>query len=105
MDTARCGELAAAVAAELHGLGWWPEDIADDASASPEGGALGMDAMPSPHWLARVLVPRLREVAAGAMEPPGSSSVATQAVSEIDGVPEAGALIDLRIQVDDLVES
>lgn len=103
VDRTEYGRLADALTAELHRLGWWPEGVADDAPASPEGGAFGLDAMPFPHWLARVLVPRLREVAAGEMEPPGSSQVAAQAVRELDGVPDAGDLVDLLHQVDALV--
>jgi uncharacterized protein YqcC (DUF446 family) len=103
MTAERYGALADSIATELRGLGWWPDDTRDDAPADPQGGAFGIGAMPFPHWLARVLVPRLREVAAGTMEAPDSSHVAAQAVRELDGAPEADALIDLLRQVDELV--
>jgi uncharacterized protein YqcC (DUF446 family) len=96
------GDLADGIAAELRRLGWWPEGVPDGAPAVEVSGAFGQPDMPFVHWIALVLVPRLREVAAGTADPPGSSMVAAQAVRELDGVPDAGDLISLLQQLDDL---
>jgi uncharacterized protein YqcC (DUF446 family) len=105
MTNASYGELAAALTAELQRLGWWPEGVPDDAPAVEVDGPFGQPDLPFAHWLALVLVPRLREVAAGATEPPGQSMVGAQAVREFDGVPEADQLIRLLSDLDALVDA
>jgi uncharacterized protein YqcC (DUF446 family) len=104
VTTEQYGILAAAIAAELRRLGWWPEGVPDDAPAVEVMGAFGQPDMAFTEWLALVLVPRLREVASGQTEPPGASMVAAQAVRELDGVHEAADLISLLTDLDALVE-
>jgi uncharacterized protein YqcC (DUF446 family) len=105
MDHPAYGDLADAIASELRRLDWWPEGLPDDEAPAEVSGAFGQPDMPFVHWIARVLVPRLREVGRGESKPPRSSMVAAQAVRELDGVPEAGDLIRVLQQLDDLVGS
>ena len=104
MTTGAYGELAEAITAELHRLGWWPEGVPDDAPAIEVSGPFGQPDLPFAHWLALVLVPRLREVAAGTADPPGQSMVATQAIREFDGLTEATDLISLLVDLDATAE-
>ena len=98
------GALATAIADELHRLDWWPDGVAEDAPAIDVSGPFGQPDLPFAHWLALVLVPRLREVARGQADPPGQSMVGAQAVREFDGVPEADAIVRLLSDLDALVE-
>ena len=52
-----------------------------------------------------MLVPRLREVAAGEWAGPSDSNVAAQAVRELDGWDEAEPLLDVLRRLDELVRS
>jgi uncharacterized protein YqcC (DUF446 family) len=104
VSTEQYGVLAAAIAAELHRLGWWPEGVPDDAPAVEVFGAFGQPDMAFTDWLALVLVPRLRDVAGGQADAPTASMVATQAIRELDGEHEASDLISLLVDLDALVE-
>jgi uncharacterized protein YqcC (DUF446 family) len=90
---------ADAIEAELRALGWWdipepePERLVD-------AGAFGQRSLAFAEWLRWVLVPRLRQVAAGEVPWPSSSQVGAYAVRELDGVDEASALIDALIALD-----
>jgi uncharacterized protein YqcC (DUF446 family) len=93
------GEIADELEAELRRLGWW-------GSPAPEGpvtSAFGGRDMSFAQWLEHILVPRLREVAAGDAEPPGDSQVAAYAVRELDGFDEAGPLLEVLGRLDRLV--
>jgi uncharacterized protein YqcC (DUF446 family) len=97
-NRALAGELAAAIEAEMRRLGWWR----DLPPAKNVEGAFGRPAMTFDAWIETVLVPSLREVAAGRLDPPQSSHVAAAAVREFDGYDEADALIELLSRVDRL---
>jgi uncharacterized protein YqcC (DUF446 family) len=94
------GAIADDVEAELRRLGAW----GSPPPAGPVTGAFGQPDVAFTQWLEHVLVPRLREVAAGEADPPGSSMVAAQAVRELDGWDEAAGLIAVLQRLDDLVE-
>jgi uncharacterized protein YqcC (DUF446 family) len=66
------------------------------------GGAFGMSSVPFETWIQVVLLDRLRQVARGEMELPGSSSVGAHAVREFDGAPDRNGLVDLLIELDHL---
>jgi uncharacterized protein YqcC (DUF446 family) len=97
-NRARAGELALAIEAEMRRTGWW--------RSAPEapvvGGAFGQPSMSFTEWIETVLVPRLRQVAAGEIDPPNSSYVAVAAAREIDNDDEAGPLLELLSRVDRL---
>lgn len=95
------GAIADSLEAELRRLGCW----GSPAPAGPVTGAFGQPDLAFTQWLEHVLVPRLREIAAGEAKPPGSSMVAAQAVREFDGWPEADGLIAVLQRLDDLVEA
>jgi uncharacterized protein YqcC (DUF446 family) len=103
VEPAAFAALADSLTAELKRLGWWPDGLGDDEPPAEVSGPFGQPDMPFVHWVARVLVPRLRQVARGESDPPGSSMVAAQAVRELDGVTEAADLIALLQQVDDVI--
>jgi len=95
------GAIADALEAGLRRLGCW----GSPAPTGPITGAFGQPDLAFTQWLEHVLVPRLREIASGQAEPPGSSMVAAQAVREFDGWDEADALIEILQRLDDLVEA
>jgi uncharacterized protein YqcC (DUF446 family) len=66
-------------------------------------GAFGCESMPFEHWLAWVLIPRIREIVATRGQFPESSSLATYAIRNLD--PGADALITLLANFDDLINS
>ncbi len=102
---ARAGELAGEIEAELKRLNMWmPEPPAEDEVLA--GGAFGMGTVPFVTWLQVVLVERLREVAAGTMDLPPSSSVGTMAVRELDGAThDTEPLMKLIHEVDRLASA
>lgn len=95
------GQFADRIEAELRELGAWGSPAPD----RPITSAFGLQDMAFTQWLEHVLCARLREVAAGSIEPPGSSSVATQAVREFDGWREAGPLVGVLSELDEFVSS
>lgn len=102
---ARLGEIADEIEAELKRLKMWMPDPPDEGTVL-EGGAFGMNTVPFVTWLQVVFVSRLREVARGELELPGSSSVGTMAVRELDGATEdVSRLMDLIHEVDALANS
>jgi uncharacterized protein YqcC (DUF446 family) len=79
----------------------WPGD-------KPDGplevkGAFGSENMPFEHWLAWVLIPRVRGIIEEQGSFPGGSQVAAYAVRAFDGHPSAGPVIDLLAQFDQFV--
>lgn len=102
---ARAADLADAIEAELKRLNqWMPEPPSEDEVLA--GGAFGMGSVPFVTWLQVVLVTRLRQVAAGTMELPSSSSIGTMAVREFDGAPQdTDRLMHLIHEVDRLAAS
>jgi len=80
---ARLGELADEIEAEMRRLGVWSESPPSEERVL-EGGAFGHGTVPFEYWIQVVLLTRLREVAAGEIPIPGSSSVGVQAAREWD---------------------
>ena len=68
----------------------------------PVTSAFGLEDMPFEHWLSHVFLPRAREAIAE-QSLPGSSSVGSMAVRNLDGHPDADTLIALLCQFDALV--
>ncbi|MDQ3913860.1 MAG: YqcC family protein [Actinomycetota bacterium] len=102
---ARASELADDIEAELKRLNMWmPEPPSEEHVL--EGGAFGMGTVSFVTWLQVVLVTRLRAVAEGTMDLPGSSSIGTMAAREFDGeVHDMGPLTKLIHEVDRLANS
>jgi uncharacterized protein YqcC (DUF446 family) len=100
VDRAAYADVADRLEAELKALGWWdsPEPEA------PVTAAFGSNDRSFGQWLRYTLVPRLRAVAAGEIEPPERSMVATQAAREFDGYEVAHELIAVLVDLDELVE-
>jgi uncharacterized protein YqcC (DUF446 family) len=93
-----------AIEAELRRLGWWSEQPpAEDALREP--GPFGMRSLSPEQWLQFVLIPRVREAAAGANSFPRASNVAAWAVREQSACPEdCSALQKLLGEFDALFE-
>ena len=89
---------------ELRRLGWW--DIPDpEPSAFDSEKAFFMDTMTFPQWLKSVLLPTVHRIVTEDGEFPSSSSVATQAIRELDGSPEAERLLSLLAEFDALFDA
>jgi len=100
---ARLGEVADDIEAEMRRVrAWDPEPPTEEYVLS--GGAFGLQSGAFEHWVQVVLVARLRAVAAGTLDLPGSSMVGTQAIREWDGHPERDELTRLLIEVDEVTE-
>jgi uncharacterized protein YqcC (DUF446 family) len=94
--------VAEALERALRDTGQWTDERPppfDPADAAPFGGGV----MPFTHWLQWVLLERLRGVAAGTEEPPGSSQVAAYAVRELDGQVDLDAVVGVLHDIDALV--
>ena len=93
-------KLAGEIEAEMRRIGMWTSE-----TPSPEqmdfNEAFAMDTMSFSWWLQFVFLPRVHEAAA-ANRFPSSSSVATQAVREFDGEPNADRLLSLLSEFDAL---
>lgn len=101
---ARLGVLADEIEAEMRGLGVWFENPPTEERVL-EGGAFGMGTVAFEQWLQVVLLARLRQVAAGEMPVPTSSSVAVQAAREWDTAGyDTSRLQDLVTEVDAVAE-
>lgn len=96
------GELADRIEAEMRRIGYWQEELPAEKEVL-EGGAFGHQAVAFPTWIQRVLLTRLRQVAAGELEPPEVSMVGTQAIREFDGDDRAYDLASLMSDVDGLI--
>jgi uncharacterized protein YqcC (DUF446 family) len=94
--------MADEIEAEMRALNAWQSEPVPQATIDA-GGAFGLKTMAYTQWLQFVLVPRLREMAAGSFPVPHSSSVGTQAIREFDTWPEGSHLTDLLIALDRLV--
>ena len=64
--------------------------------------AFGLEDMPFEHWLSHVFLPRAREAIA-LQSLPESSDVATMAVRNLDGHPDADTLIGLLGDFDRMI--
>ncbi|MFN2588741.1 MAG: YqcC family protein [Actinomycetota bacterium] len=100
----RAAELADSIEAELKRLNMWMTDPPSEEHVLA-GGAFGQGTVAFVTWLQVVFVRRLREVAAGEMEMPASSSVGAMAVREFDGeVQDMEPLMGLIHEVDRLAK-
>ena len=100
-DLAAVAAAADAIESSMRAAGWWTP-----APPPPERmdfqAAFGADTLAFQEWLQWVLVPRIRVGLAGGGLP-GHSEVAAYAVRELDGVPEADALIQALLELDDAI--
>ncbi len=94
---------AAAIEAELRRLGWWSEQP-PSAEALANPGYFGMNSLSPDQWLQFVLIPRVREAAAGKASFPRSSSVALWAMRELSSYDDTGDLQRLLREFDALFE-
>jgi len=101
--SARASSLADRITAELQRLGRWSSEPVDPARLV-DMGAFGMNTLAPEEWIQLVLVPRLREVAASPGELPHESQTSAWASRQLDGDPDADALIELLRELDELVE-
>jgi uncharacterized protein YqcC (DUF446 family) len=96
------GELADEIEEELKRLGQWMPDPPPTGEVLA-GGAFGASTAAFETWLQTILVPTLRQVAAGQTSIPRTSSIGAFAIREFGGVPvgdERRALLDLIHRVD-----
>jgi uncharacterized protein YqcC (DUF446 family) len=103
LKRSQLGRLADEIEAELRVAGWNPDPPTEETVLA--GGAFGLGTVAFETWLQVVFISRLRQVAAGEIDIPASSSVAAQASREWDGVPGRERLFDLISEVDRIVES
>ena len=93
--------MADAIEAELKALGRWSNERPAE-EKFVDMGAFGMRTLAPEQWLQFVLVPRIREIVSSGGEFPKDSAVATWAVRNFDGDDEAGKLLTLLNDLDDL---
>lgn len=97
-------EVAQAIArveAELRRIGYWRnEPLPPEMYQFTQ--AFAMDTMPFAYWLQFIFIPRVKSIVEEKGAFPAASMVATQAVREFDGVPEAGELISRLSEFDAL---
>ena len=99
---AALGRIADEIEAEMRRLRLWSDDPPSEERAL-EGGAFGQGTIAFEQWIQAVLVPRLRAVAAGEIDPPSSSMVGTQAIREWDGIVEREELASLLSKLDGVI--
>jgi uncharacterized protein YqcC (DUF446 family) len=92
--------LADEIEAEMRRLGLWGLTGAAELEVA---GAFGAGAMTFEEWLQRIFLPNLKEAAQNGFHPQ-TSSVATAAVRNLDGVDDVARLIELLAAVDRAVE-
>jgi uncharacterized protein YqcC (DUF446 family) len=89
------------IEAELRRIGMWQEAPLPD-EAYEFNQAFAMDTMAFSQWLQFVFLPRVRSLIEEGGDFPAGSEVAVQAVREFDGHPDAGQLLTLLSDFDDL---
>jgi uncharacterized protein YqcC (DUF446 family) len=93
-------QLAVEIESEMKKLGLWkPSNEAEEAV----GGAFGAGAMTFEEWLQRVFLPNMKAAAQKGVYP-RTSSVATAAVRNLDGIDGVARLIELLASVDREIE-
>lgn len=97
----RYGELADAIESQLRRMGVWKADPAT-VERIATGGAFGGGVVEFEEWIQVVLVTRLRQVAAGEIEPPPRSQVAVYGSRAFPAMPEYDRLLDLLGELDRL---
>ncbi len=99
MDYAALSKKLDEIEAELRRLSFLEGEVGPPRAVTS---AFGLEDMPFEDWLSHVFLPRARE--AVALERlPGSSSVATMAMRNLDGHPDAGTLIGLLGEFDRMI--
>jgi uncharacterized protein YqcC (DUF446 family) len=91
----------AAIEAEMRRIGLWQGAPLDPAKYDFHA-AFAMDTMAFTQWLEFVFIPRVRSIIDAKGEFPTSSMVGVQAYRELDGAPEASALVALLTDFDAL---
>ena len=89
------------IEAELKRVGFWREEPLPG-EAYNFSLAFAMDTMPFAWWLEFVFIPRVREIIAEKGQFPSRSMVGAQAIREYDTDQDAGELVRLLNEFDDL---
>ncbi len=98
VDGQRVATAIAAIEAEMKRIGYWQEQPLRPEQMKFKQ-AFAMDTMAYAQWLQFIFVPRVKEaVATGRF--PSSSSVGAQGVREFDGDDNAGELVRLLCEFD-----
>jgi uncharacterized protein YqcC (DUF446 family) len=102
IDRAAYGEVADRIERELRNLGAWqpPED-----DPGPPQGAFGAGNQSATQWIQFTLLPRVRAIAAGEMDPPSQSDAGVMAVREFDGYDAADPLVRAVLDLDTIVNN
>ncbi len=100
---ARAAVIADRLEAELVRLGRWSK-VPIDPARLVDMGAFGQKTLAAEEWIQFVLLSRLREIVAANGELPATSEVAVWATREFDGDLDAGPLIALLGELDELIE-
>jgi uncharacterized protein YqcC (DUF446 family) len=97
-DLAAVAAAADAIERSMRSVGWWTEEPPPEERMNFQA-AFGADTLAFQEWLQWVLVPRVREgLAAGSL--PHRSEVASYAVRELDGAPDADEVIQALMDLD-----
>lgn len=102
IDRAAYGEVADRMEQELKTLGAWQPD--EDDPGPPEG-AFGAGNQSATQWIQFTLLPRVRAIAAGEMDPPSHSDAGVMAVREFDGYDAADGLVGAVLELDNIVNN
>ena len=102
IDRTEYGAIADRIEHELRALGAWRP--AEDDPGPPQG-AFGGPNQSATQWIQFTLLPRVRAIAAGDMDPPGSSEAGVMAIREFDGYDAADPLVEALLELDKIVNN
>lgn len=102
IDRAAYGAVGDKIEHELRALGAWR---ADEDDPGPPEGAFGAGNQSASEWIQFTLLPRVRAIAAGEMDPPGHSDAGVMAVREFDGYSDADGLVAAVLELDNIVNN
>src|SRR5689334_9080912 len=102
IDRASYGDVGDRIEAELKNLGAWR--AAEDDPGPPEG-AFGGGNQSFTQWIQFTLLPRVRAIADGEIDPPSHSDAGVMAVREFDGYSEADGLVAAVLELDNIVNN
>jgi len=94
--------IAEEIETELKRMGRWMENPLPD-ELFENMGAFGSNTMSFEQWLQFVLVPRIREIIVSKGEFPKESNLATYAIRNFDGDPEAESIQKILHELDQLI--
>ena len=100
-DFAAVATAADAIESAMRDAGWWTAEPPPPERMNFQR-AFGADTLAFQEWLQWILLPRVREGLAGGGLP-GHSEVGTYAVRELDGAPDADAVIQALMDLDDAI--